>query len=89
MEIENEVYMIFSCDKYENIRRKTLNDKNELDNINFQTRNKIEKLKLFFAKGSSGSFLYTVLGESLWIEEIFREKKKKLGKLVMHSIFIV
>ena len=65
MEIENEVYMIFSCDKYENIRRKTLNDKNELDNINFQTRNKIEKLKLFFAKGSSGPFLYTVLGESL------------------------
>ena len=89
MEIENEVHMIFSCDKYENIRRKTLNDKNELDNINFQTRNKTEKLKLFFAKGSSGSFLYTVVGESLWIEEIFGEKKKKLGKLVMHSIFIV
>ena len=57
MEIENEVHMIFSCDKYENIRRKALNDKNEVDNINFQTRNKIEKLKLFFAKGSSGSFL--------------------------------
>ena len=43
---ENEIHMIFSFDKYENIRRKALNDINEVDRINFQTGNKIEKLKL-------------------------------------------
>ena len=35
---------------------KVLNDINLVNNINFQTKNKIEKLKLFFAEGSSGSF---------------------------------
>ena len=48
--------MIFSCKKYENTRRKALNDINEVDNTNFQTENKVEKLKLFFYKGSLGSF---------------------------------
>ena len=38
--------MIFSFDKYKNIRRKALNDINEVDKANFQTGNKIEKLKL-------------------------------------------
>ena len=33
-----------------NIRRKALNDINEVDHINFQTKNKIEKLKHFFAE---------------------------------------
>ena len=64
-EIENEIHMIFSRDKYDNIQKKAIKDINEVDNINFQTKNKIEKLKLFFAKGSSGSFLQTVLCESL------------------------
>ena len=49
--------MIFSRDKYGNIQKKAIKDINEVDNINLQTKNKIEKLKLFFAKGSSGSFL--------------------------------
>ena len=40
-----------------NNRRKALNDINELDHINFQTGNKIEKLKFFFSEVSSGSFL--------------------------------
>ena len=40
-----------------NIRRKALNDINEVGHINFQIgNNKIEKLKLFFAEVSSGSF---------------------------------
>ena len=30
--------MIFSCDKDDKIRRKTLNGINKVDNINFQTR---------------------------------------------------
>ena len=40
-----------------NNRRKALNDINELDHINFQTGNKIERLKFFFSEVSSGSFL--------------------------------
>ena len=40
-----------------NIRRKALNDINEVDRINFQTKSKIEKLKHFFAEGFSGFFL--------------------------------
>ena len=40
-EIENETDMIFTCDKYDNIRRKAFNDINDVDDINFQTRTKI------------------------------------------------
>ena len=40
-----------------NIRRKALNDINQVDRINFQTGNKIEKLQFFFVEVSSGSFL--------------------------------
>ena len=48
-----------------NIRRKALNDINQVDRINFQTGNKIEKLQFFFVEVSSGSFLQTAIGESL------------------------
>ena len=48
-----------------NIRRKALNHINEVDHINVQTGNKIEKLQFFFGKVSSGSFLQTVIGQSL------------------------
>ena len=40
-EIENEIDMLFSCDKYDNIRRKAFNDINEVDHINFQTGSKV------------------------------------------------
>ena len=51
-EIENEIHIIFSCNKYDNIRKKAFNNINEVDNIKLQIGNKIEKLKLFFAEGS-------------------------------------
>ena len=51
-EIENEIHIIFSCNKYANFRRKAFNDINEVDNIKLQIGNKLEKLKLFFAEGS-------------------------------------
>ena len=63
-EIEHEIHIIF-CNKYDNIRRKVINDINEVDNIKLQIGNKVEKLKLFFAKGSLkdlnifGQFLMT------------------------------
>ena len=44
--------MIFSCDKYDSIRKKVFNDINEVHNIKLQLENKTENLKLFFAKGS-------------------------------------
>ena len=46
----------FSCNKYGNIGREALNDINQVDNINFQTEKKLEKLKLFFDGDSLGSF---------------------------------
>ena len=51
-EIEDEIHIIFSSNKYDNIRRKAFNDINEVDNIKLQIGNKVEKLKLFFAEGS-------------------------------------
>ena len=51
-EIENEIHIIFSCNKYDNIRRKAFNDINEVDNFKLLIRNKVEKLKLFFVEGS-------------------------------------
>ena len=51
-EIENEIHKIFSCNKYDNIRRKAFNDINKVDNIKLQIGDKVEKLKLFFAEGS-------------------------------------
>ena len=50
-EIEDENHIIFSCKKYDNIRRKAFNDLNEVDNIKLPIGNKVEKLKLFL-KGS-------------------------------------
>ena len=50
--IENEIHIMFSCNKYDNIGRKAFNDINEVDNIKLQIRNNVEKLKLFFAAGS-------------------------------------
>ena len=41
-----------SCKKYENLERKTLDDIKEVDDVNFQTGNKIEKRKLFFLESS-------------------------------------
>ena len=50
-EIENKIHIIFGWNKYDNILRKTFND-NEVDNIKLQIVNKVEKLKLYFAKSS-------------------------------------
>ena len=47
-----------------NIRRKTLNNINEVDNTDFQTGNKMYR-KLLFAEGSLGSFLWSVLDKNL------------------------
>ena len=51
-EIENEIHIIFSCNKYDNIRKKAFNNINEVDNIKLQIGNKTEKLKIFSAEGS-------------------------------------
>ena len=51
-EIEDEIRIIFSCNEYDNIRRKALSKIQEVDKIKLQIGNKAEKLKLFFAKGS-------------------------------------
>ena len=50
--IEDEIHIIFSCNKYDNIRRKAFNDINKEDNIKWQIGNKVEKLKRFFGEGS-------------------------------------
>ena len=51
-EIEDEIHIIFSCNKYDNNQRKAFNDINKVDNIKLQIGNKVEKLKRFFVKGS-------------------------------------
>ena len=50
-EIKDEIRIIFSCNKYDNIRRNAFNDINEVYNIKLLIGTKVEKLKLFFAKG--------------------------------------
>lgn len=45
-------FIQYSCKKYENIQRKTSDDINEVDDVNFQTGNQIEKQKLFFLESS-------------------------------------
>ena len=50
-QIENEIH-IFSCKKYDSIRRKAFNNINEVDDINQQIGNKVDKLKLFFSEAS-------------------------------------
>ena len=51
-EIENEIYIIFSCNKYDKIRSKVINNINGVDNIKLQIGYKVEKVKLLFAEGS-------------------------------------
>ena len=57
-EIENEIRIIFSCNKYDNIRRKAFNDINKVNNIKLQIGNKVEKLKLFFVEGFLKLLMY-------------------------------
>ena len=49
--MKDEIRIIFSCNKYDNIRRNAFNDINEVYNIKILIGAKVEKLKLFFAKG--------------------------------------
>ena len=49
-EIKDKIHIIVSSHKYDNVGRKAFNDINAVDNINLQIGNKVEKLKLFFAK---------------------------------------
>ena len=51
-EIEDEIHIIFSCNKYNNIWRKAFNGINEVDNIKLQIGNKVEKLKRVSDEGS-------------------------------------
>ena len=51
-EIEDEIQIIFSCNKYNNIWRKAFNGINEVDNIKLQIGNKVEKLKRVSDEGS-------------------------------------
>ena len=48
--IQNEIHIIFSCNRYNNIQRKAFNDIYEVDNIKLQIGNKVEKLKLSLLK---------------------------------------
>ena len=47
---QDEIQIVFSCKMYDKIQRKAFNDINEVYNIKLQVENKVEKLKLFFAK---------------------------------------
>ena len=49
-EKRSEIHIIFSCNKYDKIWKKTFNDINKVD-IKLQIENKVEKLKLFFTGG--------------------------------------
>ena len=51
-EIEDEIHIIFSCNKFDKIRRKAFNDINEVEKIKLQIGNKVEKLKCFFLEDS-------------------------------------
>ena len=46
-EIEDEIHIIFSCNKYDNIPKKAFNDINKGNNIKLQV-NKVQQLKRFF-----------------------------------------
>ena len=65
METKDEINIIFSCNKYDNIRRKAFNNINKVDNIKLRIGNKVEKLKRFFGEDSLkalnifGQFLMT------------------------------
>ena len=77
-------FIVFSCNKYDNIRRKTFNNINEVDNIKLEIGNKIEKLKLFFVKGFLkalnifGQFLMRAFEEIRRIRHTRNDLKKKL-----------
>ena len=77
-----KLYDNFSCDKYDNIHRKALNDVNEVDNTNFKARNN-RKTKTFL---NQRFFFFSLdsFCNSLGIEETFRGNNKKLGTLVMY-----
>ena len=49
-ETENENHIIFSCNKYYNIRRKAVNHIHEVNNIELKIGNKVEKLNSFCRK---------------------------------------
>ena len=65
------------------IRRKTLNNINEVDNTDFQTGNKMYR-KLLFAEGSLGSFLWSVLDENLWTDRGNKKKNRRTSNVIVY-----
>ena len=63
--------MIFSCDKYDSIQGKAFNYINEVDNINFQFQTSFPNVL------KSSQYIFTVLGESLWIKEANKKKRER------------
>ena len=50
--IENEFHLIFSCDNYTESRNDTFKFIKEIDNIDLQKGNKLQKLHIFFSHSS-------------------------------------
>ena len=47
-EIEDETHINFSCNKYDNIRRKAFNDINKVDNVKLQIANNVSLKKVLW-----------------------------------------
>ena len=73
-ENKNEIHISFSCNKYDDIRRKVFNNINEVDNIKLQVGHKVEKLKPFFANGSFKTL--NIFGQFLM--RFFESKQQKV-----------
>ena len=69
-EIENEIYIIFSCNKYDNTRRKAFNDI-KVDNI----KDELSDLRQFLATESPLKMMnnaFYLISKALFILKIFK-----------------
>ena len=57
---ENEIYSLFDCDNYNALRHDTFKKIKAVDNIELNTGNNIQKLKVLLSDGSLKSSIYLV-----------------------------
>ena len=82
-DIENEIHVLFDCDNYKALRQDTFKKIKVVDNIELNTGNKLQKLKIFISDGSLKSL--NMFGK--YINGIFESRTTREKESMSYTIY--
>ena len=82
-DIENEIHVLFDCDNYKALRQDTFKKIKAVDNIELNTGNKLQKLKIFISDGSLKSL--NMFGK--YINGIFESRTTREKESMSYTIY--